>query len=186
MSEVKRRDAIAGDIVHVYDGIEEADNALPNWWLAIFIATIVFAGGYWLAAEQLGFWASPAEELARIEADRRKRAGIVNDEDIVRAAGDAAIVAAGKRAFATNCIVCHGERGEGKIGPNLTDERWLHGGAPAKVFTAIRDGVPAKGMPTWGPLLGQDAVKSLAAYLQTVRNTNVPGKAAEGEPWSGS
>lgn len=186
MSEVKRTDAIAGEIVHEYDGIEEADNALPNWWLAIFIGTIVFAGGYWLAAEQLGLLAPPTVELARIEAEQRKRAGTVNDDDILIAAKSAATLADGRRAFVTNCVVCHGEHGEGKIGPNLTDARWLHGGAPASIFATIRDGVPAKGMPTWGPVLGAATVKSLAAYVTTVRNTNVPGKAPEGEPWSGS
>ena len=186
MSEIKRKDPIAGDIVHVYDDIEEADNALPNWWLVILFGTIMFAGGYWLAGEQLGLVETPAQELARIEAERRARTGLVSDEDIVNAAKQAAMVAAGKQAFVTNCVVCHGDRAEGKIGPNLTDRHWLHGAAPVSVFTVIRDGVPAKGMPTWGPVLGQDTVKSLAAYLMTVRNTDVPGKPAEGEPVSGS
>jgi cytochrome c oxidase cbb3-type subunit 3 len=186
MSEVKRTDPIAGDIVHEYDGIEEADNALPNWWLAVFVGTILFAGGYWLAAEQLGLVETPVHELARIEAARRARAGVVADADIVAAAKDAGIVAAGKQAFVTNCVVCHGEHAEGKIGPNLTDANWLHGGAPASIFGTIRDGVPAKGMPTWGPVLGPAAVKSLAAYVTTLRGSNVPGKAPEGEPWSGS
>jgi cytochrome c oxidase cbb3-type subunit 3 len=186
MSEVKRTDPIAGDIVHEYDGIEEADNALPNWWLAVFIGTILFAGGYWLAAEQLGLLETPVQELARIEAARRARAGVVADVDILAAAKNAAVVAAGKQAFATNCVVCHGERAEGKIGPNLTDPNWLHGGAPASIFSTIRDGVPAKGMPTWGPVLGPVTVKSLAAYVTTLRGSNVPGKAPEGDPWSGS
>jgi cytochrome c oxidase cbb3-type subunit III len=186
MSDVKRTDSIAGDIVHEYDGIEEADNALPNWWLAILFGTIVFAAGYWLAAEKLGWLATPAVELARTEAAQRRRAGTVNDDDILAAAKTAESIGAGKQAFIANCVVCHGERAEGKIGPNLTDPRWLHGGGPANIFTTIRDGVPAKGMPGWGPVLGAGTVKNLAAYITTIRNTNVPGKTAEGEPWSGT
>jgi cytochrome c oxidase cbb3-type subunit 3 len=185
MSEVKRTDAIAGPIVHEYDGIEEADNELPKWWLAMFVGATLFAAAYWLASEKLHLVPTPAEELALVQAEARKRAGVVGDDDVLAAAKNASSVARGKQAFTTNCVACHGEKAEGKIGPNLTDDRWLHGGAPIQILTSIRDGVPAKGMPTWGPVLGPDTVKSLAAYVVTLRNTHVPGKEPQGEPWTG-
>lgn len=185
MTEVRRKDAIAGDIIHEYDGIEEADNELPTWWLAIFIGSILFAGAYWLTAEKLGAVPTPRQELAAFEAEQRKRAGVVNDDDIVNASKDASAVAAGKQAFTTTCVACHGEKAEGKIGPNLTDNHWLHGGAPSAIFTTVRDGVPAKGMPSWGPVLGPTSVKNVAAFVLTLRNTNVPGKEPQGEAWTG-
>src|SRR4051812_35155890 len=185
MSDIKRKDAIAGDIVHEYDGIEEADNELPNWWLALFVGCILFAAAYWLVVEKLSLVPTPAQELATFEAEQRKRAGVVNDVDIVNASKQAAAVAAGKQTFMTTCVVCHGEKAEGKIGPNLTDDHWLHGGSPSTIFATIRDGVPAKGMPSWGPLLGLANVKNVAAFVTTLRNTNVQGKEPQGEPWTG-
>jgi cytochrome c oxidase cbb3-type subunit 3 len=183
MSDVKRRDSIAGDIVHVYDGIEEADNELPNWWLALFIGAILFSGAYWLAAEKLGLVATPEQELAAFVAEQRERTGVVSDADLEQAATQAAVTAEGKKLFATTCVVCHGDKAEGKIGPNLTDPNWLHGGAPSQIFASIRNGVPAKGMPSWGPVLGEANVASLTAYVLTLRNSAVPGKAPEGETW---
>ncbi|HEX2679034.1 MAG TPA: c-type cytochrome [Polyangiales bacterium] len=185
MTEVRRKDAIAGDIVHEYDGIEEADNELPNWWLAIFVFTVLFGGGYWLAAEKLGAMPTPAQELARIEAEQRKKAGVVNDEDLVGASKQAAAIAAGRQTFNSTCVACHGEKAEGKIGPNLTDNHWLHGGAPTAIFSTVRDGVPAKGMPSWGPVLGQATVKNVVAFVLTLRNTNVAGKEPQGDEWKG-
>ncbi len=185
MSEIRRKDAIAGDILHEYDGIEEADNELPMWWIAIFIGTIVFGAVYWLVYE--GYHAAPSarQELAAAEAEQRKRAGVVNDEDLLAASKDQAAVAAGKAAFTTSCVACHGDKAQGQIGPNLTDAFWLHGGAPKDMLTTIKDGVPAKGMPTWGPVLGAGTVKNVVAYLLTVRNTNAPGKEPQGERWTG-
>jgi cytochrome c oxidase cbb3-type subunit III len=185
MSEVKRRDEIAGDIVHEYDGIEEADNALPVWWVVVFVLSIVFAGSYWTLAERLQRIPSPAQEAASIAAERAKRSGVVDDAQLLAAKDSAIQVAAGQKLFATNCIACHGSSGEGNIGPNLTDTAWLHGGSPASIFGTIRDGVPAKGMPAWGAMLGTDHVKSVAAYVLSVRNTNVAGKPAQGEAYSG-
>jgi cytochrome c oxidase cbb3-type subunit 3 len=186
MSEIKRTDAIAGDIVHVYDGIEEADNALPIWWIVVFIGSVVFATSYWLMVEEFHMAPTPAEALAIAQAERSKLTGQVSDAELESAAQSASLVAAGKAAFMTNCVACHGAKAEGNIGPNLTDPNWLHGGAPAQIFATIRDGVPAKGMPSWGPVLGQDAVKTLAAYVLTMRNTNVPGKPPQGDPYGGS
>lgn len=186
MSETKKRDAIAGDIVHVYDDIEEADNALPTWWVVVFIGSMLFAAVYWLAVEEFHLVPTPHEELAVVQAERAARTGQVGDDELVSASQNGALVAAGKLAFATNCIVCHGAKAEGNIGPNLTNPNWLNGGKPVEIFSTIRDGVPAKGMPAWGAILGQDLVRSLAAYVLTLRGTNVPGKPAQGDIYQGS
>jgi len=186
MTEPKRRDAIAGDIIHEYDGIEEADNALPTWWVMVFIGSTVFAAIYWLMVQEFHLVPTPHEELAIVQAERSARTGQVSDEELLSASQSSSAIAAGKQAFTTNCVACHGAKAEGNIGPNLTDPNWLHGGAPAQIFSSIRDGVPTKGMPSWGAILGQDAVKALAAYVLTLRGTNVPGKAPQGDIYSGS
>jgi len=184
MDETKRVDPIAGEIVHVYDGIEEADNALPTWWVAVFIGSIVFGALYWLAVERLHVVKSPSEEHALAVAERAKRSGQVSADELLAASHSPERVEKGRLAFTTNCAACHGARAEGGIGPNLTDENWLHGGSPLQIFTTIRDGVPAKGMPTWDAVLGAENVKSVAAYVLTLRNTRVPGKAPEGDVYA--
>ena len=185
MSEPKRKDAIAGEIVHEYDGIEEADNALPTWWVAVFILTIVFSAAYWVMVERLHLLPTPAEALLIAETQRAQQSGGVDDQVLLAAADDASRVGSGQRLFATHCVACHGSKAEGNIGPNLTDTTWLHGGAPASIFATIRDGVPAKGMPAWGPLLGADNLKAISAFVVHVRNSQVPGKPPQGEPYSG-
>src|SRR5262245_7887866 len=159
MAEIKRTDAIAGAIVHEYDGIEEADNALPTWWVVVFVGSLVFAALYWLIVEEFHLEPTPAEALALVQEERAKRTGEIGDQQLLAAAESTSSVAAGKLAFTTNCVACHGAKAEGNIGPNLTDANWLHGGGPAQIYATIRDGVPAKGMPSWGAILGQDAVK---------------------------
>lgn len=186
MSEVKRTDPIAGAIVHEYDGIEEADNALPTWWVVVFIGTMIFAAVYWLAVQEFHLAPTPTEELALVLAERAQRTGQVSDEVLLAASQSSSLVAAGKQTFTTNCVACHGTKAEGNIGPNLTDSNWLHGGAPAQIFATIRDGVPAKGMPGWGAILGQENAKAVAAYLLTLRGTNVPGKAPQGDVYAGN
>jgi cytochrome c oxidase cbb3-type subunit 3 len=80
-----------------------------------------------------------------------------------------------------NCVACHGDRAQGNIGPNLTDDRWLHGGTPTSIFATVRDGVGTRGMPQWGPVLGDRGLQSVVAYVLTLRDTNVSGRPPEGE-----
>ncbi len=88
---------------------------------------------------------------------------------------------------ATNCAVCHGQEGQGNIGPNLTDNAWIHGGAPMQIFATVWKGVPEKGMVTWGPVLGKERIRSVVAYVLTLRNTNVAGgKPPEGQVYEGN
>jgi cytochrome c oxidase cbb3-type subunit 3 len=185
MAEVKRTDAIAGEIVHEYDGIEEADNELPLWWVGVFAGSIVFACAYWLVYAEYHARPTPAEELTEALAVRQQQTGEVSDAELLLVGNDPKLVAAGKQVFATTCVACHGPNAAGNIGPNLTDGQWLHGGAPGQIFGTIRDGVPSKGMPGWGAILGNDKLKQAAAYILSIRNTNVAGKAAQGALYSG-
>ncbi len=78
---------------------------------------------------------------------------------------------------------CHGEQGEGKIGPNLTDVEWIGGGSPVDIYKTVYFGRAGKGMQSWGSTLGRGGSMQVAAFVITIRDTNVPGKAAEGQPW---
>jgi cytochrome c oxidase cbb3-type subunit 3 len=189
MSKTTRTDDIQGRIVHEYDGIEEADNELPRWWLAIFYLSLLFALGYWFYYHEfnvgLGTAAAYQRDQAELEASRPKGPQGLSDEQIRTWQQDAALVSEGALLFKTNCLACHGEKGEGKIGANLTDVHWIHGGNPVAIHQTIVEGVVAKGMLAWGPILGPDGVQKVTAFVLSIRNSNVPGKPAEGEKYEG-
>jgi cytochrome c oxidase cbb3-type subunit III len=71
----------------------------------------------------------------------------------------------GEAIYKANCTGCHGEDMKGKIGPNLLDSTWIHGGKPEEIVHTITAGVPAKGMITWGPILGPEKISQVAAYV---------------------
>lgn len=176
-------------VVHEVDGIQEYDNKLPNWWLFTLYGAILFAVGYWFHYHQAKWGQTPLEaynsemEKANLEqAAKVKAAGTMTPEALTAMSKDKAAVEQGKQVFATNCAACHRNDGGGQVGPNLTDEYWLHGGAPDKIYKTILSGIPEKGMPAWGPQLGPDRVQAVSAYVLTLRGTNVAGgKAAQGE-----
>jgi cytochrome c oxidase cbb3-type subunit 3 len=184
MTEPLRTDDLQGDILHAYDGIEEADNRLPNWWLMTFYLAIAFAAAYWFVFHM--FELAPGPRAAYVEAQLAAldKGGPVTDEEIATLATDPNMVSAGSKVFARTCVSCHGDDGSGKIGPNLTDDHWLHGGSPSAIHTTIARGVDGKGMQAWQPQLGGGPVKQVAAYVVSLRGRNLPGKAPEGERWS--
>src|SRR5688572_25554823 len=135
-----RTDPIQGAIIHEYDGIEEADNQLPLWWVSFFIATIGFGLAYWLGFHVFHGQLTPHEEyLVARAATEQARANelaalpTVNEQMLEQLATQSSSVAEGRAVFMQQCVPCHGEKAEGKIGPNLTDDRWLHGDAPIAV-----------------------------------------------------
>jgi cytochrome c oxidase cbb3-type subunit 3 len=185
VGESKKVDPIQGEILHEYDGILEADNRLPNWWLATFFGSIVFAGLYWGYYE--AFVVSPNTNGAYAAA-MLARAGDMTEptaEVLEAAAGDGGTVEAGAATFAANCAVCHGQRGEGVVGPNLTDDAWIHGGDAMSIYGTVQSGVLARGMPAWGEQLPPRALLGAVAFVLSIRNTNVPGRPPEG-PASGA
>jgi cytochrome c oxidase cbb3-type subunit 3 len=177
-------------VVHEYDGIQEYDNRLPNWWLWTLFGTIVFGFLYWVGYQTFNALDNPRTAydkevaIARAkEIERMKNAGPVTAELLLTMSKDSATVENGKKIFTTNCVACHRADGGGNIGPNLTDKYWLHGGKPDQIFKTVTEGVPAKGMLAWGPMLGPDKVQSVTAYVLTLHDTEVPnGKAPQGEP----
>jgi cytochrome c oxidase cbb3-type subunit 3 len=181
MSSSKKHDPIQGEIIHEYDGIQEADNRLPQWWLFTFYSAVLFAVGYWFYYEEFKAGAGPLQAYLAEKAAVDEKNGVDPTEGELMALSTGPTRDLGKQLFATNCVACHADQGQGKIGPNLTDGAWLHGGAPLAIFKTVRDGVPAKGMPAWGPTLGRAGVSQVVSFVLTLRNTNVPGKAAEGQ-----
>lgn len=178
----RRVDKIQGEIIHVYDGIEEADNELPTWWLMTFYGAIAFSMVYWVVYHELHAAELPPEAYASALA-ARVGDGEMTEEFLVALRADPGAVAAGREVFTQNCVVCHAANGEGNIGPNLTDPNWIHGGGATDIYASIYDGRLQNGMPAWGASLGGDAVQRVAAYVLSIRGTNVEGKAAEGEVW---
>lgn len=176
-------------VVHVYDGIEEVNNPLPTWWQWTLYGTIVFAVIYWFDFEVLkvhrssreSFEAQAASE-AKKKADEALAMGQITPEVLMSMSKDPKTVEDGRRIFTANCAACHRADGGGVIGPNLTDNYWLHGGKPDQVFKTVREGFVTKGMPPWGPQLGDAKSAAVVAYVLTLRNTNVAnGKAPQGD-----
>lgn len=172
-------------LAHVYDGIVEEDNHLPNWWLAILFGTIVFGFGYWFVFQTTQSLPNPgaayAIEMAELAKLHPETVAVTND-GLLALAKDAAVLAEGQQAFATTCVACHMQQGQGLVGPNLTDGVWMHGGKPIDIHTAISNGFPEKGMPPWGKTLGPTKVRAVTAFVLSIKGKNVPGKPPQGEP----
>jgi cytochrome c oxidase cbb3-type subunit 3 len=168
--------------IHVYDGIEEQDNRLPNWWLGILYGSIVFAFSYWFVYEIAHYWPGPRQTyLAQAAAaEARAAAQPLSDDILKKMAADAKVVTDAGRTFQQMCSPCHGPTGAGVVGPNLTDKFWLHGGAPTAIHKSITGGFPTKGMPPWGQMLGPTRVRALAAYVVSLKGKNLPGKEPQG------
>jgi cytochrome c oxidase cbb3-type subunit III len=174
-------------LAHEYDGIEEYDNPLPGWWVWIFWATIIFSLGYWLYY-QIGPGPSV---IAQYDADVRAAverqaklaptAGAATDETIAVLVKNPQAMVAAKDIFAARCLACHGPQGQGLIGPNLTDDYWLHGGRPTEILRTITEGVPEKGMVPWKDQLKPEELQMMAAYVLSLAGTNPPNpKAPQG------
>lgn len=174
-----------------YDGIQEYDNDLPRWWLALFYLTIVFAVVYTLYFE-FGPGLSPVANLERemgeVEAAKKSQTAAVvpaanSEEKLLELVKDASVISRGQQVFATKCVACHGPQGQGLVGPNLTDNYWLHGGKITDMLRTVEEGVLDKGMLAWKALLPADELTAVVAYIYTLRGTNPPNpKAPEGQP----
>jgi cytochrome c oxidase cbb3-type subunit 3 len=173
---------------HNYDGIKELDNALPPWWKYGFYITIVVAVFYMLKFEVWHTGMNPTEEYntEMINAKNETEAYLASakenvDENSVTDL-DAVGNAAGKEIFAKTCVPCHLAEGQGLVGPNLTDEYWIHGGSIKDIFKTIKYGFPDKGMQSWQTTYSPVEMQQLSSYIRSLRGTNPPNpKAPQGD-----
>ena len=146
------------------DGIEEYDNALPSWWIGLFIFCIAFAAVYAPYMHFVIGWSQSKEYNAELQLAKEQ---YKQPEGGVALVESPAAIALGKEVFTSTCVACHGADLHGGIGPNLTDTTWIHGGSLQEIATTITQGVPDKGMPGWGPVLGPEKVAAAAAYIHS-------------------
>ncbi|HKJ00355.1 MAG TPA: cbb3-type cytochrome c oxidase N-terminal domain-containing protein [bacterium] len=178
---------------HEYDGIREYDNPLPRWWLWLFYGTILFSIVY-IPYYLLGFGPSEAQmyqqEMAEARTEFPQQAAMAPAAAAPGAQPGAApaapsiadpsmqgnmqAIAAGKEIFLANCKPCHGEHGQGIIGPNLTDNYWLHGNTFPEIVHTIYNGVPEKGMISWKSTLNPQKINEVAAYVMSIHGANPP------------
>jgi cytochrome c oxidase cbb3-type subunit 3 len=180
------------DLGHDYDGIRELNNPIPPWFNVLFYGTIIFAIGYLIIYHITDSAPLQAAEYKNelIAAEKQKEvylkmAGNAIDENTVQLVIDKALLASAEQEYLSRCAACHGQKGEGGVGPNLTDEYWLHGGSINDVFKTIKYGVPAKGMVAWQNAINPVKMQELASYILSLQGTNpAGGKEPQGEKYT--
>jgi len=161
---------------HVYDGIQEYDNRLPNWWLYTLYGAIAFWIIYWFAHQIAGIVPPDGrkvdDEMARIAAVKMASSiDVTNDDLFWEMSQNPVFTDAGKQTYASLCVQCHltSLKGKGEnpaaVGPDLTDNAWIHGGTPKEIYHTVSTGVLTKGMPAWEPVLGQKKTAEVVAYI---------------------
>lgn len=166
---------------HEYDGIRELDNSLPPWWKYGFVFTIVFACGYmWYyhvhgGPNQIDEYTAALKKAEKEKAAYMAKAGNAVDETNVTLIDDKTALADAATIFKNTCAACHREDGGGMVGPNLTDNYWLHGGSLQDVFKSIKYGWKDKGMPEWQHNMSAKQIAGLASYIKSLSGKNVPG-----------
>jgi len=176
---------------HEYDGIQEYDQKLPNWWLFTFYGAIVFFVGYWFFYYNLGMMKSDnqivRDKMNAIQAvktaELEKTLATLDDAILVNVwATDASLVSAGEATYMMNCSSCHAadlsatmDAGGTRIplpGLPLTDHDWKFGGKPMEMFKLINEGSPADStgnngakMQPWGQTLTPKQVAEVVAFI---------------------
>lgn len=175
---------------HDYDGIKELDNNLPPWWKYGFYFTILCAFVYLVHYHISGTGDLQTVEYnkemaaAKLQVEEFMRTSASNvDETTVKYLSEKSDMEAGKQIFTANCVACHGKSGEGNtVGPNLTDNYWLHGGSMADIFKTVKYGWPDKGMKSWKEDFSPVQIAQVSSYIKSLVGSNPPNaKAAQGD-----
>ena len=177
------------EIPHSYDGIKELNNPVPTWFNVLFYGTLIFAAGY-MYYYHIGEHGERQDDEYKTEmakADIAKQKSLSKstssiDENTVKV--DPSQIAVGKGVFDANCVACHGQNGEGLVGPNLTDEYTLHGGSVKDIFKVVKYGVPEKGMVAWEKNMSSANISAVTNYILSLQGSKpANAKAPQGEKY---
>lgn len=178
-------------VLHELDGIKEYDNPMPGWLMAIWWGSLLFAAGYLIfyalnfgeGTMEAEYRQQTAQAVAEVQAYFNAHPIVPpSPAKLLAGAANPAVLDAGAARFAKSCSPCHGEHAQGLIGPNLTDDRWLHGGSVEQVFQTVAKGWPSKGMPPWGRAMRPEELAALVSYLRSVQGSNPANpRPAEGD-----
>jgi len=175
---------------HNYDGIKELDNHLPPWWTWLFYGSIVWGAIYLVVYHVTDSLPLMEEEYqAEVSLAQEQKAKLLAaqpalaiDENNLIYEADEKIIKNGRQVYVVNCASCHMPEGQGNIGPNLTDDYWLHGGSVTDIYKVIKNGVQEKGMIPWGPVLSPQQIRDVTFYIKSIKGSNPPNpKAPQGE-----
>jgi cytochrome c oxidase cbb3-type subunit 3 len=178
-------------VLHELDGIKEYDNPMPGWLMAIWWGSLIFSAAY-LIFYALSFGEGTMEAEYRGATQQAVSAVDAYFEanplvppspaDLLAGAANPAVLEVGRSRFTRTCASCHGEQAQGLIGPNLTDDRWIHGGTVEQIFQSVAKGWPAKGMPPWGRAVKPEELSALVSYVRSLQGSNPPNaRAPEGD-----
>lgn len=166
---------------HAYDGIEEFDNPLPGWWKWLFIASIAFSPFYFLfyhgGVEGRSIESLYSVNLAEITRKQFSEIGELQPDEatLVSYMEKDSWMRVGKIVFQTHCVSCHGRNGEGKVGPNLTDEHYKNVRTITDIAKIINNGAAAGAMPKWSNRLHPNEVVLVSSYVATMRGEMLDG-----------
>lgn len=174
---------------HEYDGIRELDNPLPGWWLTTFYLTVIFAVIYWVYYQ---FGSGPTSEeylmkdmesIQTLQAKVEDTMQITSEDSLLALVNDQEALSAGKAEYIIKCAACHGAEAQGLIGPNMTDDYWIHGdGSITSILKIANEGVLDKGMPPWKGVIDVKLLEKVSVYIYSIRGSNPPGaKPPQGE-----
>jgi len=182
----RRRDEL---LDHEADGITEFDNDLPRWWLYGFYFTILFAAAYLVNYHLLPHPFMGDKTIAAEYDAEVKAAGLTNPRPLPPGGGagvpvvvpltDQASLEKGRAVFESQtnpCSACHRPDLGGLVGPNLTDDQWLHGCTAGEIVHDIQTGFPQRGMLPYGggPALSDEQLRQVASYVLSKRGSHPP------------
>ena len=163
---------------------------MPGWLMAIWWGSLIFSAAY-LIFYALSFGEGSMEAEYRGETQQalagrpdatstRTRSCRRRPRSCSPARRTPRSCELGAARFARTCAACHGEQAQGLIGPNLTDDRWIHGGSVEQIFQTVAKGWPAKGMPPWGRALKPEELAALVSYVRSLQGSNPPNATPAG------
>jgi len=164
---------------HSFDGIQEYDKRLPNWWLWTLYGAILFSVGYWFWAHMSGLKMNTDERLQHQfallqEQGEDEEVRELSNDDLWEMSRNARFVSAGEKIYTSTCASCHGPNLEGGIGLNLADNEWKNGGQPKDLINVVMYGVLENGMPAWGSVLGEKRVNEVVTFVLSKHNPPAP------------